>query len=68
MSNCEMPYDENEITLYNPIYETLNVTPKKKVDKYVSRNSYNKYTFVDISGVERECFKKYITLVDMLNF
>jgi hypothetical protein len=68
MSNCEMPYDENEITLYNPIYETLNVTPKKKVDKYVSRNSYNKYTFVDISGVERECFKKYITLVDYVKF
>ena len=68
MSNCEMPYDENEITLYNPIYETLNITPKKKVNKYLSRNSYNKYTFVDISGVERECFKKYITLVDYVKF
>jgi len=68
MSNCEMPYEKNEITLYNPIYETLNLTPKKKVDKYVSRNSYNKYTFVDISGVERECFKKYITLVDYVKF
>jgi len=68
MSNCEMPYDENEITQYNPIYETLNINIKKKVGEYLSRNSYNKYTFVDISGVQRECFKKYITLVDYVKF
>ena len=68
MSDCEMPYENNEVTLYNPIYETTCMTPPKKVAKYVSRNTYNRYTFVDASGVERECFKKYITLVDYVKF
>jgi len=63
-----MPYEKDEFTLYNPIYETIKVTPKKKVKEYLSRNSYNKYTFVDVSGVKRECFKKYITLVDYVKF
>ena len=68
MNDCEMPYEKDEITLYNPIYEAICVNPIKKVKEYISRNSYNKYTFVDISGVKRECFKKYITLVDYVKF
>ena len=68
MSDCEMPYENNEVTLYNPIYETTQMIPAKKVAKYVSRNTYNRYTFLDASGVERECFKKYITLVDYVKF
>ena len=63
-----MPYENNECTLYNPIYEKINMSPLKKVKRYVKRDTYNKYTFIDISGVERQCFKKYITLVDYVKF
>jgi len=63
-----MPYENNELTLYNPIYEQINMKPEKKVHTYVKRNTYNRYTFIDVSGVEKECFKKYITLVDYVKF
>ena len=35
MNNCEMPYEENEFTLYNPIYEKINISPQKKVKEYL---------------------------------
>ena len=68
MNNCEMPYENSEITNYSPLYDSLKIYPEKKVTQYESRISYNKYSFIDISGIKRECFKKYITLVDYVKF
>ena len=68
MNACEMPYTNNEVTSYSPLYEVLNIYPEKRVDTYESRVTYNKYSFTDLSGNKRECYKKYITLVDYVKF
>ena len=63
-----MPYENNEITNYNPLHKELGITIQSKVKSYESRVSYNKYEIVDVSGNRVECFKKYITLVDYVKF
>ena len=37
MNTCEMPYTNNEVTSYSPLYEVLNIYPEKRVDTYESR-------------------------------
>jgi len=65
---CEMPFDENDITHYNPLQSTLHISPEKKVNEYIERLSYNKFVFVDTNGITRTCFKKFITLVDYVKY
>ena len=67
-NTCELPFDENDITQYNPLHNILNITPEKKVKEYTERISYNKFEFVDTNGITRTCFKKFITLVDYVKY
>ena len=67
-NSCEMPFDENDITQYNPLQSTLSICPEKKVKEYTERLSYNKFVFVDTNGITRTCFKKFITLVDYVKY
>jgi hypothetical protein len=67
-NSCEMPFDENDITQYNPLHNVLSITPEKKVKEYTERLSYNKFSFVDTNGITRTCFKKFITLVDYVKY
>ena len=67
-NSCEMPFDENDITQYNPLHNVLSITPKKRVREYTERLSYNKFEFIDIDGNKRTCFKKFITLVDYVKY
>jgi hypothetical protein len=68
MELCDMPFDINEITLYNPLQNAVSVFPDKKVKKYTERLSYNKFRFTDINGNVKTCFKKFITLVDYVKY
>ena len=68
MTNCEMPYDDNKVTLYNPLHNKVNIIPEKLVSKYLERISYNKYLFEDKDGNKKICFKKFITLVDYVKY
>jgi hypothetical protein len=65
---CDMPFDDSGITTYNPLQNILTIKPEKKVKKYLERLSYNKFSFIDVSGVTRTCFKKFITLVDYVKY
>jgi hypothetical protein len=65
---CEMPFDENDITQYNPLHNVLKINPKKRVSEYTERLSYNKFAFLDTDGNKRTCFKKFITLVDYVKY
>jgi hypothetical protein len=67
--NTEENFDDyNSYTLYNPLFEYSGVTPKKEVATYSQKISYNEYEFVDQSGNKRQCYKKFITLVDYVKF
>jgi hypothetical protein len=68
MEFCDMPFDINEITLYNPLQNAVSVIPDKKVKEYNERLSYNKFKFTDIDGNVKTCFKKFITLVDYVKY
>jgi hypothetical protein len=68
MELCDMPFDINEITFYNPLQNKVSVFPKKNVKEYTERLSYNKFKFIDISGNVKTCFKKFITLVDYVKY
>lgn len=61
-------YEQENYTLYNPLFEYTGVTPKKEVNEYINKNSYNEYDFLDQSGNKRTCYKKFITLVDYVKF
>lgn len=61
-------YDNGNYTLYNPLFEYTGVTPEKEVKEYTNKKSYNEYEFIDQSGNKRECYKKFITLVDYVKF
>jgi hypothetical protein len=63
-----MPYDDNKVTLYNPLHNKVNIIPEKLVFKYLERISYNKYLFEDKDGNKKICFKKFITLVDYVKY
>jgi hypothetical protein len=63
----EMPYENDEYTKYNPLHKELGITLNTNV-KYEKRITYNKYEIVDKNGEKKECFKKFITLVDYVKF
>uniref|UniRef100_A0A6C0D2V8 Protein kinase domain-containing protein n=1 Tax=viral metagenome TaxID=1070528 RepID=A0A6C0D2V8_9ZZZZ len=63
----EMPYENDEYTKYNPLHKELGITLITNV-KYEKRLTYNKYEIIDKNGVKKECFKKFITLVDYVKF
>jgi len=65
---CDMPFDESDITAYNPLHNKLSIKPEKKVKQYLERLTYNKFSFIDDTGVTRTCFKKFITLVDYVKY
>ena len=66
-SKCEMPYENDEYTKYNPLHKELGITLNTNV-KYEKKLTYNKYEIVDKNGEKKECFKKFITLVDYVKF
>ena len=68
-SECEfeMPYENDEYTKYNPLHKELGISLTTNV-KYEKRLTYNKYEIIDKNGVKKECFKKFITLVDYVKF
>jgi hypothetical protein len=63
----EMPYENNEYTKYNPLHKELGINLITNV-KYEKKLTYNKYEIIDKNGVKKECFKKFITLVDYVKF
>jgi hypothetical protein len=66
-NDFEMPYENNEYTKYNPLHKELGITLTTNVT-YEKRLTYNKYEIIDKNGVKKECFKKFITLVDYVKF
>ena len=68
LDECEMPYNINNVTAYNPLHKVVGKVPEKKIKKYIDRISYNKFLFEDKDGNKKICFKKYITLVDYVKF
>ena len=63
----EMPYENDEYTRYNPLHKELGITLTSNI-KYEKRLTYNKYEIIDKNGIKKECFKKFITLVDYVKF
>jgi hypothetical protein len=63
----EMPYENDEYTKHNPLHKELGITLTTNV-KYEKRLTYNKYEIIDKNGEKKECFKKFITLVDYVKF
>ena len=63
----EMPYENNEYTKYNPLHKELGINLMTNV-KYEKKLTYNKYEIIDKNGIKKECFKKFITLVDYVKF
>jgi hypothetical protein len=68
MNNCEMPFDNGNVTDFNPLHNKVGIIPNKKVANYLERVSYNRYLFEDVNGIKKTCFKKYITLVDYVKY
>lgn len=60
--------DSSNYTKFNPLYNSVGITPETQVSKYTERINYNEYTFVDKDGNTKNCFKKFITLVDYVKF
>ena len=67
VNEFEMPYENDEYTKYNPLHKELGVNLTTNV-KYEKKLTYNKYEIIDKNGVKKECFKKFITLVDYVKF
>ena len=63
----DMPYENDEYTKYNPLHKELGITLTSNV-KYEKKLTYNKYEIIDKNGIKKECFKKFITLVDYVKF
>ncbi len=63
-----MNFEEDNCTVYNPIYDYTNIKPEKKVQEYVKQNSYNEFEFIDNKGKQKVGFKKFICLVDFVKF
>jgi hypothetical protein len=63
----EMPFENNEYTKYNPLHKELGINLSTNV-AYEKRITYNKYEIIDKNGVKKECFKKFITLVDYVKY
>jgi hypothetical protein len=63
-----MNFEEDNCTLYNPIYDYTNINPEKKIAEYLKQNSYNEFEFLDNEGNKKVGFKKFICLVDFVKF
>lgn len=63
----KMPYENDECTKHNPLHKELGISLTTNV-KYEKRLTYNKYEIIDKNGERKECFKKFITLVDYVKF
>jgi len=61
-------YESSNYTTFNPLYESVGITPQTIVSTYTEKINYNEYTFVDKEGNTKKCFKKFITLVDYVKF
>ena len=61
-------YESSNYTTFNPLYESVGITPQTVVSTYTEKINYNEYTFVDKEGNTKKCFKKFITLVDYVKF
>ena len=68
INSCDMPFESNNITNYNPLHNEVGIKPEKLVSRYLEKLTYNKYVFEDIYGNKKVCFKKFITLVDYVKF
>ena len=61
-------YESSNYTIYNPLYDSVGITPESSVNTYTEKINYNEYEFVDKDGNTKKCFKKFITLVDYVKF
>ena len=61
-------FEPSNYTIYNPLYNSVGITPEFSVNAYTQRINYNEYEFVDKDGNTKICFKKFITLVDYVKF
>jgi len=61
-------FEPSNYTIYNPLYNSVGITPEFSVNAYTQRINYNEYEFVDKDGNTKKCFKKFITLVDYVKF
>ena len=61
-------YESSNYTIYNPLYNSVGITPESLVNTYSEKINYNEYSFVDKDGNTKKCFKKFITLVDYVKF
>jgi hypothetical protein len=61
-------YESSNYTNFNPLYNSVGITPESLVKTYTERITYNEYEFVDKDGNTKKCFKKFITLVDYVKF
>ena len=61
-------YESSNYTIYNPLYDSVGITPESSVNTYTEKINYNEYEFVDKYGNTKKCFKKFITLVDYVKF
>ena len=61
-------YESSNYTKFNPLYDSVGITPETIVDTYTEKINYNEYSFVDKEGNTKKCFKKFITLVDYVKF
>jgi hypothetical protein len=37
MNKCEMPFDEDKVTNYNPLHKDVGIVPEKRVSKYIEK-------------------------------
>ena len=49
-----------EKTTYSPVFSYVGMTPEFPLQEYIEKKTYNEYTFKDIYGNVKTCFKKYI--------
>lgn len=61
-------FESSNYTIYNPLYNSVGITPESLVKTYTEKINYNEYSFVDKDGNTKKCFKKFITLVDYVKF
>lgn len=53
-----------EIINYSPIFDKFNIHYVSSIHKYIKNIDYNNYEYEDTSGNIKECFIKYIPLID----
>lgn len=60
--------DDGNYTNFNPIFQYTGIFPDRDILNYTKKITYNEYEFTDLSGNQKECFKKFIPLVDFVKF